>query len=73
MGDSNLLAAIRGEYLAPAGHALPNPETATVETCERTIEVPDYGLVTITFERYTYKRGRNRYVTWKAVRAVRLG
>ncbi len=68
MDDANLLPKIRGEYLAPAIHSLPDP--ATAETCQRTIEVPGHGLVTITFERYSYKHGRNRFTTWKAIRAV---
>ncbi|QDF96795.1 hypothetical protein CJ010_09770 [Azoarcus sp. DD4] len=71
MDDENIFAAVRGEYLAPERHGLPNPYTADLDTYSRTIEVPEHGLVTITFERFRYRRGRNRFACWLPKKVTR--
>lgn len=73
MDDSNILPAIRGEYIASASHQLPDPNTSESDTCQSTIDVPDHGRVTFTFERFIHRRGRDRFAFWTATRAVKAG
>lgn len=69
-GDTNILASIRGEYVADGGKQLPPVETTDLAEARTTLEVLYHGLVIFTFERKIHRRGRDRSHYWVAVRAV---
>ena len=66
MSDTNILARLRGEYVALAGRGLPEAGTSNLKQVEAKVEVPDIGWVRITFERMTHKRGKNSHTWWAA-------
>ncbi len=69
MSETNILAAIPGQHIASAGHALPDPVRSSVDEMETTEEVPGHGMVTFTWQRMAHKRGRSTHIWWVAKHA----
>jgi hypothetical protein len=69
--DNGVLRRVGGEHVARALQQLPNPDTATHETAETFIEVPQLGRVRVTavLKRNPRWKG-HRY--WSAVRADQM-
>ena len=68
--DNGILALIRGEEIAAGTRHLPpadggQPERASVE-----VDTLYQGRVLITYQLKMYKRRKDRYWTWAAIRAA---
>jgi hypothetical protein len=68
---NGVLTRVRGSFVAEAAASLPPARdvAAAAPPAQVTIEVPDLGLVQITFTVNTYRHGRSRHWHWRAVRA----
>lgn len=66
---NGILAWIGGDVIAKASKTLPEPKEGLTQVVA--VDVPDQGMVNITYRANSYKHGRNRHWHWLAVRADR--
>lgn len=74
MDDPGILAAIPGEFLAEASHALPSPETATERRMSSTVDTGPLwkGMVRVTHERMLMKHRKHSHWAWIPVHAEKV-
>lgn len=71
--DNGCLAAVPGQYVAEASHALPAAETATAEEAEASIDAGRFGPVRMIFYvRQRMKRRQSSHWAWVAYRAEKI-
>lgn len=70
--DNGILAYVGGQYIAAGSAKLPAAKSSEPEERTAMLEVPDLGLVRITYRLNSYKHGRSRHWHWLAVKADRV-
>jgi len=73
MVRENILARVRGEYVAAALKTLPDPAVDTEEHRETVIEVPEFGQVRFACKRFVSRKGKLRNAFWVAEKAEQVG
>jgi len=71
--ESDLLSRLAGDCIGGALATLPSAATATVDTMEAEISLPEWGKLRITCKRMCQQRGKSRHWFWTAEKAVRVG
>jgi hypothetical protein len=69
--QNGILGSVPGETVAAASRLLP-PADAAAPGAREVVEIDGpawVGRVRVTFERYTWKHGKNRFTGWAAVHA----
>ena len=71
MDDENIYGLVPSELLHPVRETLPPLDEATREPCERTIELPNFGRVVVTFKKLTHKHHKSSHTFWTVERVVK--
>lgn len=68
---NGILSKVPGDLIGAGARQLPPPCAQEEATPDRhvTLQVPHLGLVRISYELRSYRRGRSRFWHWQAVRA----
>ena len=71
MDDENIYGLVPSELLHPVRETLPPLDEATREPYERTIELPNFGRVVVTFKKLTHKHHKSSHTFWTVDRVVK--
>lgn len=68
----SILRFVPGEFVAAAARLLPDVASATAETMDAILDVPGYGAVRFTFERFHHRKGKASHWFWAVKSAVSM-
>lgn len=71
MEEENIYCKVPSELLHPLRATLPPIEEASKTPYERTVEIPIFGRVVVTFKRFDHRHHKSGHSFWVVERVVR--
>ena len=71
MDEENIIAKAPSELIHPLRQTLPPIDAASNEPCERTIDLPEFGRLIVTFKKFNHRHHKSGYSFWVVQRVFK--